>query len=47
MAPIRRGLLEANERECEGLRQRGRTDEPRNAIAAFEREQQEKRNAKL
>ncbi|KAK3710757.1 hypothetical protein LTR37_010176 [Vermiconidia calcicola] len=47
MEPVREGLLVANERECEGLRERGRTSEPREAIAAFEREQKERRGAKL
>jgi hypothetical protein len=51
MAPIREELLAANERECQGLRERSRTNEPREAIAAFEKEQKEKRssqpNAKL
>lgn len=46
MQPIRDELLAANERECEGLRERGRTSEPREAIAAFEREQKEKRERK-
>jgi Delta3-Delta2-enoyl-CoA isomerase len=46
MAPIRDELLAANERECEGLRQRGRTDEPREAIKAFE-EEKKARRAKL
>lgn len=47
MEPIRAELLAANERECQGLKDRGRTNEPREAIAAFEREQQEKKKAKL
>ena len=48
MAPIKEELLAANERECEALRQRGRTSEPRDAIKAFEREQATKRKgAKL
>lgn len=47
MEPIRADLLAANERECQGLRERGRTAEPREAIAAFEREQEAKKKAKL
>ena len=43
MIPYRAELLAANERECEGLRQRGRTSEPRNAIKAFKRKQAAKR----
>ncbi|KAK5163805.1 uncharacterized protein LTR77_010479 [Saxophila tyrrhenica] len=47
MAPIRDELLAANQRECAGLAERGRTDEPRQAIAAFEVEQKARRKAKL
>ena len=47
MEPIRAELLAANERECQGLRERARTSEPREAIAAFKTEQKEKRKAKL
>ena len=47
MEPLRDELLAANERECEGLRQRARTQEPREAVKAFEQEQKAKRNAKL
>ena len=47
MSPIRQALLEANEREWEGLRARARTDEPREAIKAFEREKRERRNVML
>lgn len=47
MEPIRVELLAANERECQGLKERGRTAEPREAIAAFRLEQDEKRKAKL
>ena len=46
MIPYRAELLAANERECEGLRQRGRTSEPREAIKAFGREQGAKRKDK-
>ena len=46
MIRYRAELLAANERECEGLRQRGRTSEPREAIKAFEREQGAKRKDK-
>lgn len=47
MAPIRAELLAANERECQGLKERGRTVEPREAIAAFQVEQEKKKKAKL
>ena len=48
MANIREELLAANERECISLKERGRTSEPREAIAAFEKEQAEKKmSAKL
>lgn len=47
MEPIRAELLAANERECQGLKERARTAEPRDAIAAFKSEQEEKRKAKL
>lgn len=47
MEPIRAELLAANERECQGLKERGRTMEPREAIRAFKTEQEEKRKAKL
>lgn len=47
MEPIRAELLAANERECQGLKERGRTTEPREAITAFKLEQEEKRKAKL
>lgn len=47
MEPIRADLLAANERECQGLRERARSMEPREAIAAFKVEQEEKRKAKL
>lgn len=47
MAPIRGELLAANERECQGLRERSRTAEPREAIAAFKEEQDAKKKAKL
>ena len=47
MEPIRAELLAANERECQGLRERGRTAEPREAIADFEVEQEQKRKARL
>lgn len=46
MDGIREELLAANERECEGLRERSRTNEPREAIAAFEQEQKEKKAQK-
>ena len=45
MHSIRDELLAANERECQGLRERSRTSEPREAIAAFEREQKQKRES--
>jgi len=41
--PMRAELLAASERECEALRERGKTDEPRKAIEAFAKEQSEKR----
>lgn len=44
MAPIRDELLAANERECEGLSQRSRTSEPREAVKAFEQEKQQRRS---
>ena len=44
MQPLRAELLAANERECQGLMERSRTNEPREAIAAFEREQRERRD---
>ena len=47
MTPIKDDLLAANERECEGLRQRSRTNEPRDAIAAFEKEQKDRKKSKL
>jgi hypothetical protein len=47
MAPIREELLAANKRECDGLRQRGRSAEPRQAIAAFEKQQAERRKVRL
>lgn len=47
MEPIRAELLAANERECQGLRERGRTAEPRKAIAVFKSEQEQKKKAKL
>lgn len=47
MEPIRAELLAANERECQGLRERGRTAEPREAIAAFQVEQEKKKKSKL
>ena len=43
MEPIREELLAANERECQGLRERGRTSEPRDAIKAFESEQKQRK----
>jgi Delta3-Delta2-enoyl-CoA isomerase len=43
MTPIRDELLAANERECEGLRQRARTDEPREAVKGFEEEKKIRR----
>ena len=46
MNPYRLELLAANERECEGLRQRGRTSEPREAIRALGREQDAMRKRK-
>lgn len=47
MEPIRDELLAANERECQGLRERARTMEPREAIAAFKQEQEAKKKSKL
>ncbi len=47
MSPIRDSLLAANARECAGLRERSRTDEPRKAIAKFEEEQKARRSTKL
>jgi Delta3-Delta2-enoyl-CoA isomerase len=47
MEPIRDELLAANDRECEGLRQRARTHEPREAVKAFEEEKKTRRDAKL
>ena len=47
MEPIRAELLAANERECQGLKERARTVEPREAIAAFKREQEERKQSKL
>lgn len=47
MQSVREDLLAANERECQGLRERGRTAEPREAIAAFKREQEKKKKARL
>lgn len=48
MAPLRQELLDANERECEMLRQRGKSDEPRKAIELFAKEQAaKKKKAKL
>lgn len=47
MHSIRAELLAANERECQGLRDRGRTAEPGEAIAAFKREQEQKKKARL
>ncbi|RMZ84602.1 hypothetical protein DV737_g1090, partial [Chaetothyriales sp. CBS 132003] len=46
MEPIRAELLAANERECEALRQRGRSGEPREAIRKFEEEQAAKKKKK-
>ena len=47
VGPIREELLAANERECEGLRERCKTDEPHEALKAFEREQKERKKATL
>ena len=46
MEPIRDELLAANERECQGLRERCRTSEPTEAVRAFEREEKERRGGK-
>ena len=43
MEPIRQELLAANDRECAELRERAKTDEPRRAIQAYEREQKARR----
>lgn len=43
MEPIRAELLAANERECQALRERCRTNEPLEAVRAFEKEQKEKK----
>jgi len=47
MDPIRDELLAANERECDGLRQRARTNEPREAVKAFEEEKKMRRTVKI
>ncbi|RMZ89620.1 hypothetical protein DV736_g3145, partial [Chaetothyriales sp. CBS 134916] len=46
MEPIKAELLAANERECEALRRRGRSGEPREAIRRFEEEQAAKKKKK-
>jgi peroxisomal 3,2-trans-enoyl-CoA isomerase len=43
MRPVRSSLLEANNLECEGLRVRSASQEPREAIKAFVREKERKR----
>ena len=47
MLPLRDELHAANERECQGLMERSRTKEPRDAVKAFEEEKRARRNAKL
>ena len=47
MAPLRDELFAANERECDGLRARARTQEPRDAVKAFEDEKKNRRIMKL
>ena len=49
MEPIRGELLAANERECQGLKDRCRTTEPIEAVRAFEREEmaRKQKTAKL
>lgn len=44
MEPIRGELLAANERECQGLRDRCRTDEPIEAVRAFQREEKARKS---
>ena len=47
MASIRNELLAANDRECQALRERARTNEPRDAVKAFEEEKKVRKHAKL
>ena len=45
MEPMRQELLTANDHECAELRERSKTTEPREAMAAFEREQKGRKSA--
>ena len=45
MQGVKQELMEANERELQTLKERARAQEPREAIAAFENEQKQRRGA--